>query len=202
MENVQNNWSTVTKGIYNAVLLYVWGGIAAAIFPLFAKVSDMGDMASGDIAGAMVWGLWDILELVASLAVIAGYVLFYIGLNKWRAIADGADSQAINKLRIAALLTMIAVVVAFIPGIGWIASPVLELVAVILMLMGYSALKKSATMPEGAAKGARKLYTAQVLNIVACVLGFIPVIGWIVAPILELIAFFKVLGGWKAIANS
>ena len=202
MENVQNNWSTVTKSIYKAVLLYVWAGIAAAIFPIFAKLGSAADLASGDLAGAVTWGIWDILGLVASLAIIAGYVLFYIGLNKWRGVADAADTQAINRLRIAALLTMIAVVVVYIPGIGWIAAPILELVAVILMLLGYSALKQSTTVPEGAAKGAGKLYTAQSLSIIAVVIGWIPVIGWVVAPILELIAFFKVLGGWKAIANS
>ena len=121
MENVQNNWSTVTKSIYKAVLLYVWAGIAAAIFPIFAKLGSAADLASGDLAGAVTWGIWDILGLVASLAIIAGYVLFYIGLNKWRGVADAADTQAINRLRIAALLTMIAVVVVYIPGIGWIA---------------------------------------------------------------------------------
>lgn len=202
MENVQNTWSTVTKSIYKAVLLYVWAGIAAAIFPIFAELGDVADMASGDVAGAMIWGIWDILGLIASLAIVAGYVLFYIGLNKWRGVADAADAQAINKLRIAALLTMIAVLVAYIPGLGWIAAPILELVAVILMLMGYSALKKSTTVPEGAAKGAGKLYKAQILTIVAVVVGWIPVLGWIAAPILDLVAFFMVLGGWKAIANS
>ncbi|MBQ8492939.1 MAG: hypothetical protein IJ464_01495 [Alistipes sp.] len=203
MENVQSSWSSVTQGIYKAVLLYVFAGIASALFGFIGTLTGvLGAMESGNVEDVVSFGFWDIMDLVASLAVVAGYILFYIGLNKWRTIADANDATAINKLRIAALLTMIGSVVAFVPAAGAVIAFILNIVAFILMLQGYSALKNSTTLPEGAREGARKLHTAMVLNIVAILTGWIPVIGWVAAPILQLIAFFKVLNGWKAIANS
>ncbi|MBP3547590.1 MAG: hypothetical protein J6J64_02830 [Alistipes sp.] len=202
MENVQNTWSTVTQSIYKAVLIYVWAGIASSIIGAIGSASDAAELVSGDLEGAVSFGFMDVLGLIASLAVIAGYVLFYIGLNKWREIADTNDAQAINKLRIAALLTMISSVVVYIPVVGTITGAILSIVALILMLMGYSALKSSTTLPEGARVGAGKLYTAQILSIIAVVVVWIPVLGWIAGPILSLIAFFKMLKGWKTIANS
>lgn len=202
MENVQNSWSTVTQGIYKAVLIYVCCGIASSLFSAFGSAGDAADAFSGDMVGAVAWGIWDILGLVATIGVIAGYFLFYSGLNKWKDLVDGNDAVAVNRLRLAALLTMIGCVLAYIPAVGTIASAILSLIALILMILGYSALKQSATLREGARVGAGKLYTAQILSVIAFVVAWIPVIGWIAAPILSIIAFFKMLSGWKAIANS
>lgn len=203
MENVQNSRSSVTQGIYKAVLLYVFAGIASTLFGVIGMVTGLlGAVESGNLEDVVSFGFWDIMDIVASLAVVAGYILFYIGLNKWRGIADANDAPAINKLRIAALLTMIGSVVVFVPVAGAIIAFVLNIVAFILMLKGYSALKNSATLPEGAREGARKLHTAMVLNIVAVLVCWIPVIGQIAAFVLEIIAFVKILNGWKAIANS
>lgn len=202
MENVQNSWSTVTQGLYKAVLIYVCCGIAGALFAAFGSAGDATEALSGNITGAVSWGFWDILGLVATLGVIAGYFMFYSGLNKWREIVDANDANAVNQLRLAALLTMIGCVVGYIPAVGTIASVILSLIALILMLMGYSALKQSTTLREGARVGAGKLYTAQILSIIAVVVAWIPVLGWIAAPILEVFAFFKMLAGWKSIANS
>ncbi len=202
MENVQNSWSTVTQGIYKAVLIYVCCGIASALFSAFGSAGDAADAFSGDMVGAVTWGIWDILGLIATIGVIAGYFLFYSGLNKWKDLVDGNDAVAVNRLRLAALLTMIGCVIAYIPAVGTIASAILSLIALVLMILGYSALKQSTTLREGARVGASKLYTAQILSIIAIVIAWIPIIGWIASPILSIIAFFKMLGGWKAIANS
>ena len=203
MEN-KLQWQNATKGLYQAILINVLASIAGVVFGFFAGLSEAGDtfvaLAEGTID--MGWGIWDYLELIANLAVIAAQVLFFIRLADWKNVLVGKDAEAVGKLRLAMILSVVGIVIAFIPAIGWILALLLSIAALVLQLLGYAALKNSTTLPENASKGAGKVYTSQILAIVAVVVAWIPLIGGIGALVCEVIAFVMMLQGWKLIANS
>lgn len=203
MEN-KLQWQNATKGLYQAILINVLASIAGAVFGSFAALSEAGDTLAAFAEGTidMGWGIWDYLELIANLAVIAAQVLFFIRLADWKNVLVGKDAEAVGKLRLAMILSVVGIVIAFIPAIGWILAILLSIAALVLQLLGYAALKNSTTLPENASKGAGKVYTSQILAIVAVVVALIPLIGGIGALVCEVIAFVMMLQGWKLIANS
>ncbi len=58
------------------------------------------------------------------------------------------------------------------------------------------------TLPEGARRGMSKLFTAMILGIIGWVVGLIPLVGGVIETILEIVAFFIVLSGWKSVSES
>jgi uncharacterized membrane protein len=85
--------------------------------------------------------------------------------------------------------------------IGWIGG-ILNIIAFIMMLLAYSALKNSQTFPAGARRGAGSLFTSQILLIIGVVLGWIPLVGGIFSGILSIIAFILVFTGWATIKKT
>lgn len=197
-------WQSVTKALYQAILIQVIGGILAAVFTTFDALGSAGDLAeaaiSGDATALFAPSAMGILAWICELAVVAATVWFFISLGNWKKVADANDVPAIQKLWLAALIGFIGGIIAWIPVIGILGS-ILALVALILNLLGYSALKNSTTLPEGAREGAKKLFTALILNIAGTIIAWIPLIGFI-GGIVCIVAFIFMLNGWKRIANS
>ena len=193
-------WTSVTKALYQAILIQVVGGILATVFTTFDVLSDLNDLASGNVTGLFEPSALGILAWICELVVVAATVWFFILLGNWKKVANANDVPAIQKLWLAALIGFIGGIVAWIPVIG-VLGAILALVALILNLLGYSALKESTTLPEEAREGSKKLFTALILSIVAAVLAWIPLIG-IIGGILAIIALILQLNGWKRIANS
>ncbi|MBQ4388769.1 MAG: hypothetical protein II824_02190 [Bacteroidales bacterium] len=70
--------------------------------------------------------------------------------------------------------------------------------------MGYNALKKSAAIAAfspAAAKGFKRLFTAEILIIIGVVIGWIPLIGGVIGAIISVVAWVMILLGWKAVAT-
>lgn len=197
---METSWKTVTGNLYKGVLIQVWCNIAAAIFAFIAAISAVGDLASGDLFGAVAWGFWDWMELAASIGALYGFWVFFSNINPWKALVANEDAKAVGNIYTATMLQMIAIVLAFIPFVG-IVGVILDIVAWFMLLLAYSSLKNSATFPAGAKQGASKIFTAMILNLIALVIGWIPLIG-IIGSILSIIALFMTLSGWKCIANS
>lgn len=202
-------WSNTTKGLYNAVLIQTISGAAAALFSLIMVFQIMANPLSA-LSGLRTW---EILIMIAGIGSLAGYILFFININKFQEIVKPEDQQAVKNIKIAMILT---VVNAFLGILGTLA-PVLAVVfgfitfiigiiALVLNLMGYSALKKSPTFPEIARIGAGKIFTATILCIVC---SFFAGFFLYLAPIIALIAYLAViyswvmqLQGWALIARS
>lgn len=197
MEN-KLQWQSVTKSLYQAILINVGCSIAVALFSVFTAFSG----AKALMGGGGGFGLWSVLTLLASIGIVVAQVLFFIRLGAWRDIAEEPDKKTIGNLRTAMILSVIAVVIGLIPVIGGIIGVILNLIALILQLLAYSALKGSATMPANAKAGAGKVFTSMILNLVAVVIGIIPIVGAIIGAILKIVAFFMMLKGWSLIANS
>lgn len=197
-------WQNATKGLYQAILINVFASIAVAVFGFFATINEVSDTITAVARDGQVspgWGTWDYLELIANLGVIAAVVLFFLRLGDWKALLIGNDEKAVGQIRLAMILSLVATVLGFIPGIGILALLV-SLAALILQLLGYSALKNSTTLPAKASEGAGKVFTSQILAIVAAIVVFIPIIGGIAALVCSIIGFIMMLKGWNLIANS
>ena len=197
---METSWKTVTANLYKGVKIQVLCNIAVAVFGAFAALGNAADLAEGFAKGelSLGWGIWDYLEFAASIGAIYGFWIFFSNLKPWQALLTGNDSKAVGRIHTATILQIVAIVLAFIPLIGIIGG-ILNLVAWVLLLMAYSDLKNSSTFP--ASEGAGKIFTAMILNLVAAIIGWIPVIG-LIGTILSIVAFIKTLNGWKLIADS
>lgn len=197
-------YQSVVKSLYKAVLLQVIGGILATIFGIFDAFSSVADIATaaatGDATALLGGSMMGVLSTICNIVVIVATLWFFISLGNWKKVVDAADVPGVQKLWLASLLAICGAVIGWIPVIGIVGS-ILALVALILQLMGFAALKNSATLPEGARGGAKKLFTALIISIIGSIVGWIPLLGWI-GGILGIIALILQLVGWKRIANS
>ena len=197
-------YQSVVKSLYKAVLLQVIGGILATIFGIFDAFSSVADIATaaatGDATALFGGSVMGVLGTICDIVVIVAVIWFFISLGNWKKVVDAADVPGVQKLWLASLLAICGAVIGWIPFIG-IVGNILALVALILQLMGFAALKNSTTLPEGARVGAKKLFTALIISIIGSIIGWIPFLGWI-GGILGIIALILQLVGWKRIANS
>lgn len=185
MENL--NWKSTTKQIYTGVMLYSICGMVAGLVGVLAF---------------FLGGFWGVLSIVVTLAIIVGYILYFLGLRNFKNVVKAPDAPVVNKLYTAVILIIIGYVLGFIPVAGSIIAGILNLIAFIMMLVAYNKLKKSETFPELARKGASMLFSAMILALIAVVLGIIPLVGTIIAAILNIISFILVLLGWKKVADA
>ncbi|WP_300918865.1 hypothetical protein [uncultured Alistipes sp.] len=205
MENVQHTWKQTTAELYKAVLIFTLAGVAVSVFAFILSITATVDVVaalnSGDQLIGRGYGVWNILSVVATVAVLYGYWLFVRGLGRFAQEVKPADAPLIANIRTATLLMLVAAVVACLPVIGF-AGGILNVIGWIMLLIAYSNLKNSATFPVQARAGARRLFIAMVLDVVGWCLGWIPFVGPVVKLILALAAFWLVISGWKAIAQS
>jgi uncharacterized membrane protein len=149
------------------------------------------------IAGA-VGALFNILlgwlGSICDLAVVAGFMGMYARLNDLIE-KDAEDAASLKKLQLGALLYIVGLGVRMIPVIGWIAGPIVLIVAFVFMLLGYMALKKSETFPYKDAMGLP--FIAAILGVVAAIFKIIPVVGTTIGNILLIATFVLLLVGWK-----
>ena len=203
MENVQS-WKQTTAALYKAVLIFTWSGIVLSIFSGIAAVTGAAKMVSSLASGGDIgfsFGTWDILKIVATVGVLYGYWLFLQSLGVFRALVNPVDAPRVSSIRTATVLQIIAAVLSVIPFVSIIGG-ILSIVAWIMLLLAYSALKDSVTFPELARRGASKIYIAMILGIIGWIVGWVPIVGWLAAFILSIISFFMILSGWKSISLS
>lgn len=193
-------YKSVTKSLYKAVIIQVVGGILAALFDIYSAFADIASSVTGDITALVSGGIIGLLGIICDIVVFIATIWFLISLGKWKKVVDADDVPGVKKLWLASLLSICGTAIAWIPLIGLVGD-ILALVALILQLIGYSALKSSLTLPEGACEGAKKLFNALIISIIASILLFIPAVSSI-AGILGFIALGMQLDGWKRIANS
>jgi hypothetical protein len=198
----QGIWYRKTNVIYKGILVYVIAGIAHAALEPFADLADgisfIGMMSGGNSSSMDGVSYTDNMAVVA---IIVGYFLFLQGLKGFSGILNPQDGAQVKKIRNGVILGIIAAAIDFIPLIG-IVSGIVNLIAFIIMLLAYSALKNSATFPPQARRGAGTLFTSQILIAIGVVLGWIPLIGGFFEFILSGIAYILVLVGWSTIRKA
>ncbi|MFI3331431.1 MAG: hypothetical protein R3Y38_06460 [Rikenellaceae bacterium] len=136
---------------------------------------------------------------LVGIAALVALFIYWKSLTKLTEGTDEAISAGVSKLKTAIILSLVAVVVGWIPVLGWIAAPILMIIAFVMELMAYGKFTASTSFGELGQKGARKLKTSMILYIVGAGLSIIPFLGSILDSILCIVAFVLVFLGWKGI---
>ena len=156
MEN-NSAWSLTTKGLYNAVLIQTICGAATALISAILIIQLMSVDSLSDLA-ALADGVtvWSILAIIAGIGSLVGFILFFMNIAKLKTLVNANDAPAVGNIHTAMILTIVNAVLIilneFIPFLGIIALIIL-IIALVLQLMGYNALKNSTTFPDIAREG-------------------------------------------------
>ena len=172
-------WNLTTEAIYKNVMLFAIAGMVSALFSIIPM---------------MGW-----LVNIANVCVAAGYIAFFIRLKDMQLLVNEADAPFAKYLCNGVLIHILAIMLRFIPAIGWILGPLAIIVSCVFMLLGYNGLKKSETF--AGKEGMKMLFIAMIIGIVGGVFGIIPVVGTIIAGICFIVEFVMVLLGWKKVAE-
>lgn len=192
--------------LIGAIWLYTLADLAASITGAVNELLNpsgalgmLKDLMEGG-SGAPTLSMGDSIESMFSILVIVGYYLFFRSLTRFaRLQPNQQDGEHVSTVRTAYILLLVALIVDFVPVIGWLASFVLMVIAYVKMLSGYRGLKKSYTFPSEARQGAATLYSCTIWTLVGYVLGCIPLFGGIIEGIITLVVFFTILSAWGRI---
>ena len=194
-------WKEVTGWLYKSVLIYSLAGILGSVLSVFSITSAIGEAANGNIVGAAdSFDTADTIIMIANIAILAGYALFFVYAGKFRELLSGDDAKAAASMRTAHLLLMVSALLLLLPIPGLIAL-IVEIVAWFMMLSACGKLMNSTNIPELAATGMKKVRLSMILSLIGGIISIIPIIG-IVGAILSLVAFFINLSGWSKVAQS
>lgn len=210
MEQYVHGWPERTKTIFNGVLTYSIANILYALLGVIGYLAGSRWMMfyssdnvsySSEVYATNNLGLIGIIGIILAIAIIVGFILFIKGLGDFRSILSPADSSSISKIRTAAILILIGSILVYFPFIRWIGN-ILNIIAFILMIVGYAALRKSGTFPRQARQGANQLFIAMIIGIVGNALGFIPAFGVVITMAANIVVYIMMIIGWNNIKNS
>ncbi|MDR2562411.1 MAG: hypothetical protein LBC98_00540 [Prevotellaceae bacterium] len=197
-------WSLETKKIFNGILLFSLSWIAYGIFDpiesLFSGIDTLSSFGGSSSPTGAAGTVLSVICYILLAGIGAGYVLTIKGLKSFGNILEEADGKSVDSVRKAFILALIAVALDCLPFIPGIVGDIVYLIAVIMMLMGYGALKKSSTF--AGSKGAATLYIAALLIVIGWALDFIPLVGDWLEGLLTIIAYVLTLLGWGKIKNA
>lgn len=208
MNDFQLKVSQIIKGLSIYIICSFAMGFLSVIsyFAISADEALASEMLGITSTSILIFNLLDAALLVA---VVYGLFKYYGGLKAFATVLDQVGASAVKNIANATLLMLIssglAIIAAFLPGGGLLVSLpilVLAIIAFVLNIMGYSTLAKSTTLNELGKQGARKLFLGFILAIVAAVLGLIPVVGWIIALVLNIMYWVFLFQGWGMIKKS
>lgn len=201
--DITTAWKESTQKIFWGVIVIAAAGILSTIYDyvsygviIMEYVSDLLPRGFGYQLETFLYGIKTI-GILSKLAVMAGYILYLMGLTRFTAIqSNNMAAQNIQKVRSAvviliwcfAILTVFGVLLSF-PLVGivinigvWIAT----LVAYFKMRNGFAVLKTSPAFSTASQKGANKLRFAAVCNIR---LMLMPIVVALAIGLVALIAF-------------
>lgn len=199
---MNENQLTVSK-IINGLIIYIAASFLASIFSTIDDWSSMASSFYGDDSSVDAIG---VIAMLAYLAVIYGVYLYYTGLQQLSLVLDPVGAAAAKNLSYGALLMMIAAALnaigVFVPFVGSILSGLCLIAAFVLNILGYANLQKSQTFNALGVAGAKQLYMGFILAIIAVCVGWIPLIGWIAAFVLNILYWVYLFVGWGKIRAS
>lgn len=135
---------------------------------------------------------------MTGIAALIGLVLYFLGLSKLGANLDANGATGVSRLKIAVVLSIVAVVFGWIPLLGGIVAGILLIVAFVVEYLGYSAMKKSATLGMEGQSGAGKLCISMIVLLIGAIIDLFPLTGMIVG-IISLVALWLIFQGWTMV---
>ena len=200
-------WSKVTGSLYKAVLTQAISSIVTSLLSIISVIMLMSDPCGYTLVGGFQTIL--ILIMIARIGSLIGFILFFINITKLKEQVNSLDAKAVGNIQTAMILTIVSAIVSviglFLPFINIIAQ-VVSIIALVFQMMGYYALKSSTTFPTTAREGARKVFNAIIVNLVA---GIVASLFILQAPVISILAYVAIicawtmqLRGWALIAKS
>lgn len=135
-------------------------------------------------------------SIAVSIAGLTGLIIYIIALGKLKTSLDINGITGADKLKTAAILGIVAIILSIIPLISIIGG-ILAIVAFFLEFMGYGWFMKSDSVGIEGQEGAKKLRWSMIILLVAAIFGIIPFIGSKIEGILTLISFIFIYQGWN-----
>jgi hypothetical protein len=192
-----NLWKSGTLKAYYGYVAQLGIGVIGGIILGLMKPNAL-EMMAGQGSGYLI------MTIVLAILTVAAYVYFFMGIKEMKTAAVGTSLElATSRLYIGAILGICGNVLSAIPLISILSilGAIVSLVGFIFVWLGYDAMKKGAAN-EAAKLGGAKLSTTALLSVISAVVVFIPVIGWIAAAVINVIAIKFAYDGWKLVAES
>lgn len=136
-----------------------------------------------------------------ALVAIAGFVLFYVGLGNLALGLDETGRKAAGLLKIAAMVGAVGGLIDLIPLMGWLAG-LLYIVAFVLEVVGFMQLKNAPSLGYEGQSGVSQLIVANILAVIAALLGIMPMVGGFLASFLYLGVVALLLSGWLKVQRA
>ncbi|MDO8366313.1 MAG: hypothetical protein Q7T20_05905 [Saprospiraceae bacterium] len=136
-----------------------------------------------------------------AVVVVAGFILFYVGLGNLSLGLDDIGRRAVGLLRIAAIVGIIGGVIDIIPLMG-LMSGLLYIAAFILQVLGFLQLKNSLKLGAVGSSGVSLLVAANALAVIATLFGILPIVGGFLASFLYLGTLALIILGWLRVQES
>lgn len=134
------------------------------------------------------------------IAALVGLVLYWIGLNQLKSGIDTKGAQGVSRLKIAVILSIIAIIFGWIPLLGSLVAGILLIIAFFVEFMGYGSLKQSASLGVTGQDGAGKLRISMIVLLIGAFIDLFPLTGMVVGFI-SLVAIWFIFKGWMMILD-
>ncbi len=206
MENIY--WKKTVGTLITGIWLYTIAGIVDSLIDavdsivnpigLMDFINNLAESATGNspLSGS------DIFGGLCTVLVIVGYFLFFRSMLRFIQMQKHeADKVSANKIKQSYIWLIVAMVLSFVPIVGWLLRAICLIVSYVKLLRAYKGLRDSNTWSPEAKEGAGLLHKAVIWSLVASIISIIPIIGSPIEGIITFILFFTVLRGWKHIQN-
>ena len=149
---------------------------------------------------AILFHVYDVVgdSIMTGIVALFGLCLYLVGLNKLKRVIDIKGAQGVIRLKIAVILSIVAVILGWIPILGSIVSGILLVMAFFFEFMGYGSLRYSASLGAVGRIGAGKLRMGMMVLLLGVFLDFFPLTDMVVG-LLSIVALWFVFQGWKMI---
>lgn len=197
---MNNLWKSGTKKAYHGYVAQLIIGLVGGFFVSMATVGNfVSAVDKGDAEGALSAANGP--TTVLAIITLAGYAYYFLGINEMKKSSTSTSvEEGSSRLWLGAIVSICGTVLGLIPAIG-IVGKIAGIAGFIITWMGYSSIKNNAT-DANAKFGGAKLSTSTLLSVIAIIVAFIPLIGWLATLVLDIIALVFAIQGWKALAKS
>lgn len=197
------HWREKGNRIYSAVLILSLMPLIQGVVAIYDKWSDLGRSLMSLAGGyGRVTPETNSAGILVTALMVFAYVLYFTGLTSFAKLQTAQDSNSVLRIRTGAVWGVAAQFLGMISLAGWLLAFIANVVAFFVMISGYGRLRNSSTFPEEAARGAGRLRAAMIWSLVAAILHIIPLLGPVIAGIINFILFFVVLSGWSRIKRA
>jgi hypothetical protein len=177
------------KKVFIGVLIYALAGL---VYSVINPLHSLLPLGGGPVVTSSYYA--------ALAAIIVGYVFTFIGLNGFRQFVDSVDKKSIGSVRMSYIILVIAAIADCMPFMEWIAG-VLTFISAIVLVMGFSKLKKSNNFNVDMKRGFSTLFIASILILVGECLDFIPLAGDYLWGVFNFIALIVTIIGWSKVKS-